>query len=140
MAARCWHAALEDLEGGRLWTVFTEFARRFPDHPSPANTHVYLTFQGEPELSPPMWGLSWRCSHFEHGGDRDDLLQLVEFLDLLGSLGVWPDAASLDLIDLTGERIRLELLDPAPDVRDEVISRGRELREWQPMEGEGAAE
>ena len=125
-----------------MWTVFTEFTRRFPDHPSPANTHLYLTFQGEPELSPPAWGLSWCCSHFEHGGGRDDLLNLVEFLDLFGMLSVFaePEAASLELINLFDERIWLTLSDPAPDVRDEVISRGREMSEWQPVDGEAAAE
>ena len=139
IATRCWHAALADLRGGKLWNAFLEFSERFPDHPSEDNTHVYLEFGGDGDVSPPMWNLSWCCSHFEHTSS-DDVANLVKFFDTLKSLLENPQFPAMGVERLQEPYLHLKLYDPAADVRDEIIRHGEEMNEWQPAAGRAAAE
>lgn len=131
IATRCWHASLGNLRGGRLWSVFSDFTRRFPDHPSEDNAHVYLAFDGDGDMSPPMWALSWCCSHFEHTF-RDDVASLVEFLDTMKVLLERPDSPAISVERLQEPHLHLKLYSPSEQVREEIMRRGQELEEWRP--------
>ena len=131
VATRCWHATLRDLRGPRLWDRFGSFARRFNDHPSEDNTHVYLAFHGDADQSPPAWDLSWCCRHVEHTF-RDDLARLVEFLDELAPLLEDPQHPAIRLELLRDPHLHVRLFRPAEDVRGEVLRHARELDEWRP--------
>jgi hypothetical protein len=139
IATRCWHAALADVRGGKLWGAFLDFTDRFPDHTSDDNTHVYLAFHGDGDRSPPMWDLSWCCSHFEHTS-RDDVAKLVEFFDTLTALLEKPQFPAMGVERLQEPHLHLKLYDPAEAVREEIMQRGEEMEEWQPTEGRAAAE
>lgn len=131
IATRCWHAPMSKLRRGRFEALFDDFCRRFPDHPSHVNTHIYLEFNGDEDLSPPSWSMSWACSHFEHTGHYD-VARLVEFMNGLADLAQKPQFASLHVEKLQEPYLHLKLYDPSEDVRSEIFQVADELAEWQP--------
>ena len=90
-----------------------------PDHPHDHNTVFYLF--DHVHVSPRMYSVLIRCSHFEHDS-LDDLRALVDFLDFARRLIAPEGPVSLESLG-KGEEVRIRFYEPVTDVVAELQKR-----------------
>jgi len=110
-----WRTPAHLLRGTSMFSVFERLCTMFPDHPHDHNTVFYL-FE-HPGVSPRMYSVVLRCSHFEHDS-ADDVRALTEFLAFASASISTGASPHLELLDGCRETLHIRFYSP----REEIVT------------------